>query len=267
MKKNLLIGLMFLALHLGAQTPLTQAVDFTAKDVYGNTFNLFSKLNEGKFVFVDFFFTNCGPCQQTAPRLHQAFLNYGANSPNAQVFFVTINRDDNNAVLQNWEAQYMSPTGPYPLGISGTQGSETGGPQSFSSLYGITAYPTMILIAPNKQIVEQDIWPVPTVASFDPFFSAHGITQMPSSVAAVNETPDFNLSPNPSQDFIYLNASVEPISGVRVFDLIGKTVLSEQFSKNLTTSTISVSVLPKGIYTMEVSFATGKKAVKKFIKN
>jgi hypothetical protein len=108
---------------------------------------------------------------------------------------------------------------------------------------------------------------VPTVASFDPFFSAHGITQVTSSFAGVNQTPDFILSPNPVQDIIYLDALVEPIAAIRIFDLIGKTVVAEQFSKNQTTSPISVSILPKGIYTMEVSFATGKKAVKKFIKN
>ena len=160
MKKIILCLLTFCSIAINAQTTLTTAVDFTAKDIEGNTFNLFSKLGEGKYVLIDFFFTNCGPCQNTAPKLHEAFMTYGANNPDAQVYFVSINRDDNNAVMQSWESTYMNPTGPYPKGISGTEGSATGGPQSFSATYGITAYPTMILIAPDLSIVEQDIWPI-----------------------------------------------------------------------------------------------------------
>ena len=40
-----------------AQTPLTVAVDFTATDTDGNTWNLFEELAEGKYVLIDFFFT------------------------------------------------------------------------------------------------------------------------------------------------------------------------------------------------------------------
>lgn len=40
-----------------AQTNLTQAVDFTVTDTDGNVHNLFSYLDDGKFVVLDFFFT------------------------------------------------------------------------------------------------------------------------------------------------------------------------------------------------------------------
>ncbi|NPD46403.1 MULTISPECIES: hypothetical protein [unclassified Lentimicrobium] len=40
-----------------AQTPLTEAVDFTATDTEGHTWNLFDLLDEGKYVVIDFFFT------------------------------------------------------------------------------------------------------------------------------------------------------------------------------------------------------------------
>ncbi|NOR86378.1 MAG: hypothetical protein GQ527_02090 [Bacteroidales bacterium] len=39
-----------------AQTPLTEAVDFTAKDVHGNLHQLFDILdNQGKYVLIDFY--------------------------------------------------------------------------------------------------------------------------------------------------------------------------------------------------------------------
>ena len=53
MKKLLLTIFAFSAICVNAQTSLTTAVDFTAKDIDGNTFNLFNKLDEGKYVFID----------------------------------------------------------------------------------------------------------------------------------------------------------------------------------------------------------------------
>ena len=40
-----------------SQTTLTTAVDFTVTDTDGNTHNLFTYLNDGKYVCLDFFFT------------------------------------------------------------------------------------------------------------------------------------------------------------------------------------------------------------------
>lgn len=39
------------------QTPLTEAIDFTATDTDGQTWNLFNELNDGKYVLIDFFLT------------------------------------------------------------------------------------------------------------------------------------------------------------------------------------------------------------------
>lgn len=267
MIKNLLTFLLFGSLSLSAQTPLTTAVDFTATDVDGNQFKLFDKLDEGKFVLLDFMFTNCGPCQATGPRLHQAFMNYGANSPSAQVYFVTINRDDNNAVLKNWEITHMSPNGPYPRGISGTQGSATAGPQTFSSVYGITAYPTMILIAPNKQIVEQDIWPISSANDFTPYFQSHGINPSPVSIESnILDENALQLFPNPSQNVVNIAIQNQTIKQINVFDLLGKQVFRSNFEGSANQTTIDVSELSNGIYITEVITTSNQKVLKKLIK-
>ncbi len=58
MKKLLLSAIVFVvALTLNAQTLLDTAVNFTVKDVAGNTLNLYDILNEGKIVVIDFFST------------------------------------------------------------------------------------------------------------------------------------------------------------------------------------------------------------------
>ena len=62
---------------VNAQTSLTTAVDFTVTDVHGNTHNLFTYLDNGKHVIIDFFFTTCGPCISSVPTLNQAYTDYG----------------------------------------------------------------------------------------------------------------------------------------------------------------------------------------------
>jgi hypothetical protein len=57
-KLTLFLGLVLATTFTSAQyTPLTEAVDFTATDVQGVEHNLFSILDEGQYVCIDFFFT------------------------------------------------------------------------------------------------------------------------------------------------------------------------------------------------------------------
>ncbi len=250
-----------------AQTTLTQAVDFTATDIDGNTFNLFAKLNSGKYVVIDFFFTGCVPCQQTAPKLHEAFLNFGANSQYADIFFISINRDDNNAVFHTWEQTYMNATGPYPLGISGTQGSATAGPQTFSSMYGVSAYPTMILIAPNKNIVEDDMWPISTAADFTTYFAAHGITPNPAGINSVNATePILSLYPVPAGNELNINANGEVMKSVRIMDLAGNVVFTENLAQAIMFKAIDLTNFAAGMYVTEITMADGSVRNNKFVK-
>jgi len=59
MKKFIfIVMLLFTTTFIFSQTPLTQAVDFTATDIYGVEHNLFDILDGGQYVCIDFFFTN-----------------------------------------------------------------------------------------------------------------------------------------------------------------------------------------------------------------
>ena len=56
MKNLLLFSTFFLAFITGnAQTLLDTALNFTVKDVYGNSLELYSFLNDDKIVVIDFF--------------------------------------------------------------------------------------------------------------------------------------------------------------------------------------------------------------------
>jgi len=156
MKKLYTTFILCLALvSVNAQTSLTTAVDFTVTDVHGETHNLFSLLNEGKYVIVDFFFTTCGPCIASVPTLNQSFIDYGCNT--GEVFYISIDDGDSDAEVLQYELDY----GGLLPSVSGIEG----GGNAVNSAYGISAYPTVILIAPDHTILEQDIFPVSNITT------------------------------------------------------------------------------------------------------
>ena len=155
MKKIILILLVLLGLQTQAQTNLTTAVDFTVTDVHGETYNLFSILDSNKHVIIDFFFTTCPPCVESVPILNQAYTDYGCNM--GEIIFLSIDAGDTDAQVLQYENDY----GGLLPSVSGVNG----GGNSVNSTYGISTYPTIVLIAPNRTILEQDIYPVTTISS------------------------------------------------------------------------------------------------------
>ena len=155
MKKIILILLVLLGLQTHAQTNLTTAIDFTITDVHGETHNLFSILDSNKHVIIDFFFTTCPPCVASVPILNQAYADYGCNR--GEVVFLSIDAGDTDAQVLQYENDY----GGLLPSISGING----GGDAVNSIYGISTYPTIVLIAPNRTILEQDIYPVTTISS------------------------------------------------------------------------------------------------------
>jgi PKD repeat protein len=155
MKRYLFLICFVLSLQSGiGQTPLTTAVDFTAPDIHGNTHNLFSYLDAGKYVVLDFYFTTCPSCQGATPTINQTYIDFGCNTGN--VIVIGINTGNTPAQVALYETTYGAT---YPS-IAGTDGGTI-----ITDNYQVGAFPTIILIAPNRDIVEQDIWPVDPLTS------------------------------------------------------------------------------------------------------
>lgn len=155
-----------LSINVFAQTSLTQAVDFTATDCNGNEVNLFDILDNGQYVMIDFFYINCPYCVQSIPKMVEAYGLLGCNMHD--IFFMEISYVDSNSSLQNWDNTYGVE---YP-----TIGVEGGG-SNIRAAYGITAFPTVILVAPDHQIVEQDIYPINSTQTITNLCATYGIEQ------------------------------------------------------------------------------------------
>jgi len=155
MKKLLLALLVLVGLQSQAQTNLTTALDFTVTDIHGDTHNLFNYLDNGKHVIVDFFFTTCGPCIASVPTLNQAYTDYGCNT--GEIIFLSIDNGDSDSEVMQYETDYS--------GLLPSASGNDGGGNAVISAYGIGAYPTVILIAPDRTILEQDIFPVSNITT------------------------------------------------------------------------------------------------------
>ena len=161
-----------MALTLGfgvkAQCPLSTAVDFTATDCHGTEVHLFDILDAGQYVLIDFFFTSCNPCQQATPKIVESYYAMGCNMHD--VFYMEISDRDSDAACQTWCQTYGVE---YPT-ISGAAGGST---ICGNSMYRIPAFPTVILIAPDRSILINDLWPINNTQTVITALENHGLQQ------------------------------------------------------------------------------------------
>lgn len=183
MKKiTILLAAILITLGLKAQTSLTQAVDFTATDCHGTEVNLFDILDGGQYVLIDFFYTTCGPCNQAAPKIVEAYSRLGCNMHD--VFFMEISTSDPDVNCQNWCANY---------GVEFPTISSVAGGSGICQSYGVTAYPTVILIAPNHEILIQDLFPITTAQTIVSALGDYGVSEYDCSVTV---DPDVEITIN-----------------------------------------------------------------------
>lgn len=207
---------LILALTMGfglkAQCPLTTAVDFTATDCHGTEVHLFDILDGGQYVLIDFFYTTCGPCQQATPKVVESYYAMGCNQHDVYYMEITCRQTDTDEVCQTWCQTYGVE---YPT-ISGPAGGV-----NICNQYGIPAYPTVILIAPDRQIVIQDLWPINNAQTIISALEAQGLEQHdcnsatydPQVTVIVNEvtetTANVTFIPNEDCATYYYNVLTE----------------------------------------------------------
>jgi len=240
-----------------AQTPLTEAVDFTAKDVHGVQHHLFDILdNQEAYVFIDFFSVTCGPCQTIAPMVDSLYKVFGHNF--GQLYVLGIDQNFNNQMVLEFEEEYNIS---YPA-VSGIEG---GGSYIFED-YQIPYYPSLILIAPNHTIVEQSI-PVPTSAlELVELMESYGLLPY-VAVQEIDNPLRLNFYPNPVADKLNISSTIGThIVHIDVYQITGQKIISQKNTNAQRTSQIDVAGLKKGLYLLSVEFASGKRLSKPFAK-
>jgi thiol-disulfide isomerase/thioredoxin len=236
MKKTLLnFALLFLlGTNLQAQSSVqvgANAPDFTVTDIHGQTHTLSDYA--GKWVFVDFFFTTCGPCQSTAPKMNEFYKKYGCNG--YDIIVIAIETTVGDAETAAYEASYGGDQN-YPVpSASGTEG----GGQAAAALYNPSAFPTIVLIGPDGKMKNNDVWPINDITSLESAITNEGGSDAlvvnecsAASSASIssnsNEVIISEVYPNPSEGnfTMILNSNYNTEMTIEVLDLVGKVVYS-----------------------------------------
>ncbi len=156
-----------------AQTTLTEAIDFHANDIGGAPWSLFQALDQGQYVCLFFYGVDCQFCQDVAPYISDAYQYFGCNQ--AQLIVLGINHKDTKEEVSKFEEDY-------DLCCPSISGLEDNG-SSICELYDIQAHPTTVLIAPDRRIVETDIWPIPSPSFLIDLLESYGMVHQPCGPA------------------------------------------------------------------------------------
>ena len=234
------------------QVAVDTAVDFTVKDLAGTQHHLFDYLDAGNYVVIDFFTTNCGPCQTYASEVSASYDYFGCNGGN--VVFLGMNwGSDNQAVHvfdSVWGAVYPS--------VSGLQGGGNG----VVDLFQVQSYPTVILIAPDRTILNDHIWPPSTDSINAIVLAAGGLAQ--ACTVGVNQ-PDISpavviqaIPAGRGSVKIKVNQPVESGMQLQVYASDGRLVADYPFTGGQ--PEITLSQLKSGVYIARL-LSPGKRVV------
>jgi len=227
-----------------SQTPLSLAPNFSAIDARGNYHDLYSYLNNGKYVLLDFFYNECLVCQTHVPEVNDAFLKFGCNTND--VFFMGINFNNTDGEVISFENEY----GVFYPNVSGIDG----GGNDIVDLFMVIAFPTIILIAPDHSIPLQDIWPLTSVNIVDELLNT-GVDTIACPYAQINSKESFtdiHIYPNPVNDFIFIT-SLHDVSNatLTLHDMLGNVVFTD-YKSFLRKEKLDMSSYKSGIYFIQI---------------
>lgn len=226
---------------------------YTGTDSKGNAFDLYARLQSGQAILLDYMASWCGPCESSTPEISEWVQNNGSGDGRVEALAITVEQNDNNAVLNNlnWNGGYYE----YPK-FAYTQTNV----QQFShyaSNHGLNSgggIPFFILICPNIQ---------------DPGYSEISLANVgwANGMMLNNYEAELNKCPTATLDVIEVNEA-ETV-GVKLFPNPSSTVTNVEFTNNYASNTTITVVnavgqqvyfedlgVVEGTYTAELNVAS-----------
>ncbi|MDD3458780.1 MAG: T9SS type A sorting domain-containing protein [Weeksellaceae bacterium] len=231
--------------------------DFTVTDTHGVEHNLYDITASGKYVFLDFFFRNCGPCQQTSRYFYQLYETYGENQQ--FTYMLSLSPIDDNATITEFENLYNGGFPPPP-----GAGTEGGAPAVISD-FGVAAYPTYCIIGPDNRLIVGDIWPVSGMETFESHFPQE-LWDLINSMGTgdLNIQNQFSVYPTVSDGSLNIDFAKNSDATVSVFNMNGQQVYEGVFMNQ---KNVQLHLkLSTGIYVIKIQTADKTQAQKIIIK-
>ncbi len=225
-------------------SPLTTALDFSITFTDGTPANLFTTLNAGNTVLLDFFYTTCGYCQTYAPTIDQSYVAHGSGA--GTIKFWGIDQGDSNAEIDAYKTQY-GVTNPC---ASGTQGAANAVITLYSANFSFTGYPTYTVICPDKT-VHWDVNYPPTATGFNTYFTQCSASELDEYNNPLNTMLTLSY-PSPANDLVTFNIFADAVSTItiEIADITGKTVYAngQKVNQGYFETKIDLTTLTNGTY-------------------
>ena len=212
-------------------------VDFTGTDLEGNEINLYSLLDAGQYVLINFFLAGDPFSQDIMADMVNAYNLYGCNEHD--VFFIEITPNGGDETCQTWAETY---------GVEYPTISRAGGGNDIAQAIPVGLYPTIMLIRPDHTIAQRDIYP-PTLDMMIQYMSAENIQQYECSTinVAENEADEFTVYPNPANEYVKING--QNLGVVSVYNALGQ--MMEEFTAD-DEAVITTSKYENGVYFVKI---------------
>lgn len=244
------IAALLLTLASFGQAPEFQAIDFE-----GNEYSLYTDyLDQGTTVLIEFFYTNCLSCFESAPLMEQMYQDWGAGQNGVE--FMSISHQDTDEQLAEFAQNF---------GLSFPLIGESGNGFTISEMYNngdfgeFWGYPTYVIIAPDGTIAYN-----PVEDNLETLQSIHQHLLEITANGTVSIQPHTELSieyyPNPVVDALTITTSTP--CQVRIKSITGEVVYSETIEN---TSKIDCQKLEAGIYFIQATQG-GRTFTSKFFK-
>ena len=242
MKKTLsLVCALLLSLSISAQTTQRDAIDFNCTDEYGTNVHLFDILDGGQFALLYFFWNDGDNSETLDPIIAETYHYFDDNQD--EVYFIGIDPTADSLEIDTWKQKYQVD---FPVIHQFTDGTSVH--VICENLYNVIIMPRVLLIAPNRKIVIEDLWPINS--------AQHLIDEIKAAMATINVAEikgnEYSIYPNPASAEINITSQLNGEADVRIYDMSGRCVKETRIS-NINNATINISDLDKGVYFVNVN--------------
>ena len=219
------------------------APDFNLTDTHGITRNLYTELDSGKTVILDFFITNCGTCQTNTITLENIWQTFGYNGDSVWVWGIEIS-GASDSVVEIFDNQFSATFPTFSTEFN----------NSIVNLYSITYTPQYIVVCPFHFMKKV------SVDAIVPNLLGCNESLQKNEIILNYKKAWFNID----NTEIHLNFSLEnyPMD-LFIYNSLGNIIYTEKV-KDINRS-ISLNNKTPGLYFISLQNKNGTKMTEKFI--
>jgi thiol-disulfide isomerase/thioredoxin len=254
------------------------APDFTFKDTKGVSHNLYTYLNQGKYIALDVFATWCGPCWDYHQKGSLDSLYEMYDAPGKDTWKVIQLEADGSTDATDLDGSGSATIGDWITNVHYVTIDPLQSDANlakFEADYQIPGYPTLYLIGPNKKIYNNALYDYnqgadhPSVSDWEKTANKH-FGFIPTGIDNFNDKNPLTIYPNPAKGSTNLFFNLNNSTNVKldVTNTLGQIIDKKEFGR-LSSGDQSIkydlSNLQPGMYYFTLTAENSRSITKKLI--